>query len=304
MSDQLIVATAGAGFIRALVATTTEMVSEAQRRHDTWPTASAALGRVLTAGALMGAMLKGEQRLTLRVLGDGPLGAIVVTADAEGHVRGYVQEPHVHLPANAVGKLDVSGAVGAGDLHVIKDLGLRDAYQGSVPLVSGEIGEDFAEYFSKSEQTPSAVALGVLVETDNTIKAAGGFIIQLLPGADDETASRLESQLKGLPSITQMIDRGFDAKQILEWALAPFDLNILETRPVQFHCSCNRDRLERVLISLGDQELAEMIEEQQGAELTCHFCRKVYHFSEAELGDLRQRLKHQQEEHGDDGEQE
>lgn len=291
MSDHVIIATAADGFVRALAAVTTETVVEAQRRHDTWPTATAALGRTLTAGVLMGAMLKDRHRVTLRVLGDGPVGAIVVDADHEGNVRGYVQEPHVHLAPNAAGKLDVAGAVGQGHLYVIKDLGLREPYQGSIPLVSGELGEDFTRYFADSEQTPSAVALGVLVGTDNQVQAAGGFIIQLLPGAGDEIAEQLERQIVGLPSATEMISGGLDAEGILHRVLSEMQLKVLETRPVRFSCSCNRRRLESVLISLGRDELTAMVEEQGGAELTCHFCRHVYRFNQEELQELRQQIE-------------
>ncbi|MGE5654075.1 MAG: Hsp33 family molecular chaperone HslO [Bacillota bacterium] len=290
MSDHVLIATAADGFVRALAAVTTDTVSEAQRRHDSWPTATAALGRTLTAGALMGAMLKDKQRVTLRVLGDGPIGAIVVDADHNGNVRGYVQEPHVHLAPNEAGKLDVAGAVGQGYLHVIKDLGLREPYQGSIPLVSGELAEDFTHYFAVSEQTPSAVALGVLVGTDNQVQASGGFLIQLLPGASEQIASALERQLQGLPSVTEMISGHLDAEGILRRALSEMELRILETRPTRFSCSCNRKRLEGVLISLGSDELASMEEEQGGAELTCHFCRHVYQFSKEELQELRRQI--------------
>ncbi len=290
MSDHVIFATAADGFVRALAAITTETVSEAQRRHDSWPTASAALGRTLTAGALMGAMLKDKQRVTLRILGDGPVGAIVVDADHNGNVRGYVQEPHVHLAPNAAGKLDVAGAVGQGQLYVIKDLGLKEPYQGGIPLVSGELAEDFTQYFATSEQTPSAVALGVLVGTDNQVQAAGGFIIQLLPGASEEVAEALERQLEGIQSVTDMISAELDAEDILRRVLSEMELKILETRPVRFSCSCNRERLESVLISLGSDELALMEEEQGGAELTCHFCRHVYQFGKDELQRLRRQI--------------
>ncbi len=290
MSDHVIIATAADGFVRALAAVTTETVSEAQHRHDTWPTASAALGRTLTAGALMGAMLKDKQRTTIRVLGDGPVGAIVVDADHQGNLRGYVQEPHVHLAPNAAGKLDVAGAVGQGQLYVIKDLGMREPYQGSIPLVSGELAEDFTEYFAVSEQTPSAVALGVLVGTDNQVQAAGGFLIQLLPGASDQVAEALERQLEGIQAVTNMISAHLDAEGILRRVLPEMELKVLDTRPVRFSCSCNRERLESVLISLGSDELAAMEEEQGGAELTCHFCRHVYQFDKEELRQLRQQV--------------
>lgn len=238
----------------------------------------------------MGAMLKDKQRVTLRILGDGPVGAIVVDADHNGNVRGYVQEPHVHLAPNAAGKLDVAGAVGQGQLYVIKDLGLKEPYQGGIPLVSGELAEDFTQYFATSEQTPSAVALGVLVGTDNQVQAAGGFIIQLLPGASEEVAEALERQLEGIQSVTDMISAELDAEDILRRVLSEMELKILETRPVRFSCSCNRERLESVLISLGSDELALMEEEQGGAELTCHFCRHVYQFGKDELQRLRRQI--------------
>ncbi|MDA8236083.1 MAG: Hsp33 family molecular chaperone HslO [Clostridia bacterium] len=289
MQDYLIRATAADGSIRAFAATTTNLVEEARRRHDTFPTATAALGRTLTAGLIMGATLKGDDTLTLRIFGNGPLGGIITQADARGKVRGYVQEPHTHLPSNAQGKLDVGGAVGKeGFVYVTRDIGLKEPYTGSVPLVSGEIGEDLAHYYVASEQIPTVVALGVLVDTDNHVLAAGGYIIQLMPGADEEVIFQLEQNLKEAAPVSALVELGYTPEKILEEVLKGFDLKVLEKKNVSFTCTCTKEGLEKVLISLGVDELEDMIREQGGAELICHFCSDKFEFDRAELEKLIQ----------------
>ncbi|MCZ8517592.1 Hsp33 family molecular chaperone HslO [Paenibacillus filicis] len=283
MQDYLIRATAYDGKVRAFAVKTKAIVEELRRRHNTTPTATAALGRTATAALMMGAMLKGEEKLTIQVKGGGPIGQIVVDANAKGEVRGYVDHPEAELPLNAIGKLDVAGVVGTdGFLYVIKDLGLREPYRGSVPIVSGELGEDFTYYFAKSEQTPSAVALGVLVDVDYTVKTAGGFIIQLLPGLKDEEISHIETELGKLPPITSLLDRGDTLEAILS-SLLP-DVKVLErSEDIRFQCKCSRDRVEQTLISLGRSELEQILEEDGQAEIVCHFCNEAYHFSGDDL---------------------
>lgn len=282
LQDYIIRATALEGKVRAFAARTTGLVEELRRRHHTSPTATAALGRASTAAAMMGAMLKNEEKLTVQVKGNGPLGQIVVDANAKGDVRGYVENPNVDLPLNAKGKLDVAGAVGTeGFLNVIKDLGLKEPYQGSVPLVSGELGEDFTYYFAKSEQTPSAVAVGVLVDVDLRVKAAGGFIIQLLPGLPDEEITLIENELGRLAPVTALIDEGEEMEAILGKVLG--SVQILQKLPVRFRCQCSRRRVEHMLVSLGEQELRDILDERGQAEVVCHFCNEPYVFGTGEL---------------------
>jgi molecular chaperone Hsp33 len=290
VKDYLIRATALQGKVRAFAVLTKQIVEELRRRHETNPTATAALGRTATAGIMMGAMLKGEEKLTIQVKGGGPIGQIVVDADAKGIVRGYVDDPSVDLPLNAIGKLDVAGAVGTdGFLYITKDLGLKEPYRGSVPIVSGELGEDFTYYFAKSEQTPSAVALGVLVDVDYTVKTAGGFIIQLLPGLTDREIAEIEAQLGKIPPITTLLDRGESLETILTTLLP--DVQILERHDdIHFECKCSRDRVERTLISVGREELQSILEEEGHAELVCHFCNEKYQFTEEDLKGLIQQL--------------
>lgn len=288
MEDYVVRATAYAGKVRAYAARTTGLVEELRRRHGTWPVATAALGRVATAGAMMGVMMKGDQRLTIQVKGDGPLGDIVVDADASGRVRGYVDHPQVDLPLNDLRKLDVAGAVGKGFLHVIKDLGLREPYRGSVPLVSGELGEDFAYYFAVSEQTPSSVGVGVLIEPPNRVKHAGGFIIQLFPGLSEEDTEQLERAVTGLPSITSLLDRGLTPEGLLETIMP--DVRVLERVPVEFRCRCSREKMEGILTRLGDAELEALCREQGGAEVYCHFCGNTYHFTCSDLKTLMEKI--------------
>ncbi|WNR44792.1 Hsp33 family molecular chaperone HslO [Paenibacillus roseipurpureus] len=282
MSDYLIRGTALDGRVRAFAVQTTRLTEEMSTRHQTTPTATAALGRTAAAGLLLGAMLKGEEHLIVQVKGDGPIGQIVVDANAKGEVRGYVDNPLVDPPLKENGKLDVSAAVGTeGFLYITKDLGLKEPYKGSVPLVSGELAEDFTYYFAKSEQTPSAVALGVLVNTDHTIIASGGFVIQLLPGLTDREIDEIEGMLSQIPSFTNMLGSGLSLEQILQTILPSFQT--LHEMDVKFQCKCSREKVESTLISLGKHELQEIIEDEGFAEVVCHFCNEAYRYDEEDL---------------------
>ncbi|MCR5831772.1 MAG: Hsp33 family molecular chaperone HslO [Lachnospiraceae bacterium] len=287
MSDHIVRATAANGSIRAFCATTRDLVEYARSCHNTSPVVTAALGRTLTAGAIMGSMQKGDDDLlTIQLRGSGPMKGITVTADSKANVKGYPIVGDVIIPANSKGKLDVSGAIGVGVLSVIKDMGLKDPYVGQVELISGEIAEDLAYYFTSSEQVPSAVSLGVLMNRDNTVKQAGGLIIQALPGATDEQIADLEKKLSGIPSMTQMLDDGKTCEDILADILGDWELQILDTIPAAFVCNCDRERVEKVVISLGREELGKMIDEGEPVELKCHFCNKAYEFSHDELQKL------------------
>ncbi len=282
MNDYIVRATAGDGSIRAFAATTRGLVQKAREIHHTSPVASAALGRLLTAAAMMGSMLKGDKDLvTLQIRGDGPLQGIVVSGDCCGRVKGYVFNPNVELPDKYPGKLDVGGAIGAGYLDVIKDIGMREPYAGRIELVTGEIAEDLTYYFAQSEQTPSAVGLGVLVETDTSVRRAGGFMIQLLPGADEGMVSRLEEKLRHVPYVTDLLDAGKTPEEILELLLGDMGLRILDRLPASFNC--DRQRVEKALISIGREELEKIIEEDGKANLHCHFCAKEYDFTKSDL---------------------
>lgn len=284
MSDYLLKALAFDGTIRAYAVDSTETVAEAQKRHNVWPTAAAALGRTMTAGLMMGVMMKGNDKLTVKVEGNGPAGPIVVDANARGEVRGYITYPQTHFDLNEKGKLDVRRAVGTeGMITVVKDLGLRDYFTGQVPIVSGEIAEDFTQYFVVSEQVPSAVALGVLVNPDNTIKAAGGFIIQVMPGATEETISQLEEKLASIEPISSMINRGLTPEQVLEEVLGAGNVEVLDKMDVSFQCNCSKERFGNAIIGLGEQEIREMIDEDGQAEAECHFCNERYLFPQKEL---------------------
>ncbi|MFW5438541.1 Hsp33 family molecular chaperone HslO [Paenibacillus apiarius] len=288
--DKLIRGMALGGKVRIFAVRTTQLVDELQRRHGTYPTATAALGRTVTAAAMMGAMLKGEEKLTVQVKGDGPIGQIVADANAHGEVRGYVTHPQVHLASNAQGKLDVAGAVGRdGFIHVIKDLGLKEPYRGSSPIISGELGEDFTYYFATSEQTPSAVGLGVLVDADSSVLHAGGFIIQLLPGLTDEEINKIEQSLSVLPPITALLDQGLELEELVTWIVD--DVQVMDSMPIIFRCQCSRERVEKTLISLGTDELNAIIEEDKKAEIVCHFCNEAYHFNHDELVKLVEQMK-------------
>lgn len=285
MKDYLVRATAAEGQILALVAKSTDLVEEARNLHQTSPTATAALGRVLTGAALMAATLKEGQSLTVRVLGDGPLGSIIAVA-RPGVVKGYVAEPRAEVPLKPEGKLDVGRAVGRGTLYVTKDLGLKEPYNGSVPLVSGEIAEDLAYYYTASEQKPSAVGLGVLVEPDGRVRAAGGYLLQLLPGVREEVAERLEGNIKEAGPVSQLVDRGDKPEDILALLLKGFAIKIHERLPLSFACDCSREKLEEILMALGEKELEKLLEEQGQAEARCAFCNRVYRFSREEVAEL------------------
>lgn len=291
VNDYLIKALAYNGEVRAYGTLTTNTVSEAQRRHDTWRTASAALGRSLTAGAMMGAMLKGDQKMTIKVEGNGPLGIIMVDANAKGEVRGYVSNPHVDFEANEQGKLRVYEAVGTeGFLTVIKDIGMRDPFVGQVPIVSGELGEDFTYYFAVSEQVPSAVGVGVLVNGDDSILAAGGFILQIMPGAQEETIAAIEKSIAEIPPVSKLIEQGLTPEEILYRLLGQDNVQILEKMDVQFRCTCSRERIEGVLVSLGKEELEQIRDEEEKTEAHCHFCNETYVFTQDDLNQLIQNL--------------
>lgn len=292
MSDYIIRATAAEGQIRAFAATTKELVEFARSAHNTSPVATAALGRLLTGGAMMGVMMKGDKDLlTIKINGDGPIEGLTVTADSKGGVKGYVYNPGVMLPPNKQGKLDVGGALGVGVLSVIKDIGLKEPYEGQTILVTGEIAEDLTYYFATSEQTPSSVALGVLMNRDNTVRQAGGFILQLLPGASEEIISGLEDKLATISSITSLLDEGKTPEMILEYILGDFGLEILDKVPTGFHCNCSKGRIEKALISVGKKELQEMIDDGKTIEVNCHFCNKNYPVTVEELKSLMEQAR-------------
>ncbi|NLN42549.1 MAG: Hsp33 family molecular chaperone HslO [Clostridiales bacterium] len=285
MKDYIIRATAANGSIRAFAATTTNLVDTSRKTHGLYPVASAALGRTMTAAAMMAIDLKGkDDNLSIVIKGGGPIGNIVVVAKNNGKIKGYVDNPHVELPLNSSGKLDVAGAVGnQGKLTVIKDLGLKEPYAGQVDLVTGEIGEDIAYYMAYSEQQPSAVAVGVLVNPDSSIKAAGGFIIQPLPGASDKLIDEIERRIHHTPPISTMVDQGMKPEDILGKILGTMDLKINDTIYPEFSCDCNRERLESVLLTLGKKELEAILEEDGKAELVCHYCNSVYNFDKEDI---------------------
>lgn len=285
MNDYLVIGIDKKENFRAYAAITAQTVEEARRRHGTSATASAALGRTLTAGVLMSANLKGDDLLTIRVLGDGPIGAVVVTSDADANVRGYAINPTADLPAKN-GKLDVGGLIGcSGQLAVTKNMGLRDPYTGSINLVSGEIGDDVAFYYARSEQIPSVVALGVLVDTDLSIMTAGGFLIQALPGATEEALMELEQRVAGLPHVTQLLSKGMLPEQLLQQLLGQ-EFVELQRKPVAFNCRCSKEKLEKILISVGEEEITDIINTQGRAEIKCHFCGDVYYFEADELQEI------------------
>ena len=287
MTDYLIKALAFDGQIRAFAVNATETVSEAQRRHDTWHSASAALGRSIVGGLLLGSQLKGEDKLTVKIDGNGPGGLIMVDANGKGEVKGYITNPHVALPLNEKGKIDVRGVVGTeGTLTVIKDLGMKEPFSGQVPLVSGELGEDFTYYLANSEQVPSAVGLSVLVDTDDTIIASGGFMIQVMPGATEETLEEIERRLAEIPFVSRLIEQGEKPEEILNRLLGEENVQVLDKMPVGFKCQCSKERFSGMLMTLGVADLKEIIEEDHGAETVCHFCNNKYHFSEEDLTEI------------------
>lgn len=284
MADYLVKSVAGNEMFRAYAVNATDIVAEAQRRHDTWSAASAALGRSLVGTLLLASsVLKGDEQLTVKINGDGPVGGIVIDGNAKGTVKGYLQNPHVHLPLNDKHKIDVKAAVGSnGFLAVTKSQGVGEPFTGQVPLVSGELGEDFTYYLAQSEQIPSAVGLSVFVNDDNTIGVAGGFLVQVLPNATDDAISSLESKLKELPLVSQLLREGKTPEAILD-LLFDGDVKILDKMPVKFECDCSKERFAESLMALPKHEVQAMIDEDQGAEAVCHFCGDKYQFSVAEL---------------------
>ncbi len=287
MSDYMVRATAADAQVRAFAVTAQDTVEKARQAHDTSPVMTAALGRLLCAGAMMGSMMKGDADvLTLQISGDGPAGGLTVTADSKGRVKGYAKEPQVLLPANSQGKLDVGGAIGSGWLRGIKDLGLKEPYVGQTELQTGEIAEDLTYYFAASEQVPSSVGLGVLMEKNNTVKQAGGFILQLMPFASEEVTEQLEANLSRIHSVTALLEEGKSPEEILALLLEGMDMEILSRQEVSFSCNCSKERVQKALISIGKKELSEMIEEGQTIEVKCHFCNTAYHFTVEELKEL------------------
>jgi len=290
MSDYIVRAIDADAQIRAFAVTSRELVETARKAHNLSPVASAALGRLMSGGVMMGAMMKGEKDvLTLQVKGDGPIGGLTVTADSMGNVKGYANEPQVMLPPSLVGKLDVGGAVGNGYLRVIKDMGLKEPYIGQTDLQTGEIAEDLTYYFATSEQVPSCVGLGVLMEKDNTVKQAGGFIIQLMPFASEEVITKLEQNLAAFSTVTKVLDEGKSPEEMLALLLGDMGLEITDTMPARFTCNCDKKRVEKAIISIGEKDIKEMIDDGQDIEVNCHFCNTAYQFSVEELKDM---LKH------------
>ena len=288
--DQLVRVIAKDAPIKAMAISGTSLVERARQIHDTWPVATAALGRLLMAASMMGNMLKEQDgSVTLRVKGDGPLGTVLAVSDSMGNVRGYVENPAVDVPRKFHAKLDVGSAVGpGGTLTVVKDLGLKEPYVGSIQLISGEIAEDIAAYFVESEQIPTACALGVLISPDQTVRAAGGYLIQLLPGADESVISAIERGVARVGAVSAQLDRGLGPVELLQDVLSDFQLEMLETSPVEYRCYCSRERVSRALISVGASELKSLIQEQGSTDLTCQFCDKVYHFTRDDLESLLQ----------------
>ena len=282
--DYIVRATAADHQLRAFAVTSKDIVEKAREIHNTSPVATAAIGRLLTAASIMGSMMKGEKDvLTLQIECGGPIGGITVTADSNADVKGYVNNPNVILPPNAQGKLDVSGALGPGFLNVIKDIGLREPYNGQTHLVSGEIAEDLTYYFATSEQVPSSVGIGVLMDKDNHVRQAGGFIIQVMPDTDDEVIDKLEARLGEVHSVTEMLDKGMTPEDILNYVLEGMDVEILETVPTQYKCDCSFERVSKVIASLGKKELQEMIDDGKPVEVNCQFCGSHYKFDTEQL---------------------
>ncbi len=292
MTDYLVRATAADAQIRAFAVTSRELVEHARKAHNTSPVVTAALGRLMTGAVMMGSMLKGEQdMLTLQIHGAGPVHGLTVTADAKGNVKGYADNPQAMMPPNHLGKLDVGGVIGAGVLTVMKDMGLKEPYASTIELKTGEIGDDLTYYFAASEQVPSSVALGVLMDKNNTVRQAGGFIIQLMPFTAEDVIDRLEQKLSSIQSVTAMLEAGNTPEQILEIVLGDLGLEITDTLPIQFACNCSKERVEKVLVSLGKADLQEMIDENKEVELHCHFCNRNYTFTIEELKKIAQMSK-------------
>ena len=289
MKDYLVKAYAFDGTVRIYGADTTRLVAHAQKIHDLWPTSAAAFGRLLTTSIIMGAMYKGDQELTIRVEGDGPLGGMVATTNAHGEVRGYVGNPHVFLQYNS-GKLNVGQAVGNGFIHVTKDLKVRDMFTSSAEIQTGEIAEDFAYYFTASEQIPSAVGLGVLVNDDNTVLSSGGFILQVMPGCKSETIDKIEKTLKEIKPVSEMIQENYTPEMIIQ-AIAKDDYKLLEELDLEYKCDCSREKFEKGLISLGIDELRKLQEDDEVVETSCHFCNTKYHFTNDDVEKLIKEIK-------------
>ncbi len=292
MSDYIVRATAANSQIRAFAVTSRDLVEEARSRHNLSPVATAALGRLLTAGSMMGSMMKSEKDLlTLQIKCSGPIGGLTVTADSQANVKGYVVNPDVMLPPSDKGKLDVGKALDLGVMNVIKDMGLKEPYVGQTHLVSGEIAEDLTYYYATSEQVPSSVALGVLMNKDNTVKRAGGFIIQLMPFADEEVIDKLEKKIAEITSVTALLDQDMTPEMILDYVLGDFGVEILDKVPTKFDCNCTKERVEKAIVSIGKKEIQEMINDGETIEVNCHFCNTHYNFSIEELKDIIKRSK-------------
>lgn len=291
MADGIIRALAYDGQVRVSAVICTDAVEIARQRHDVYPTAIAALGRTMASTLLLSWGLKGEGTITLRIFGDGPIGGIIVTGDAHGNVKGYVQEPQTHLPLNSRGKLDVGGSIGKGHLYITKDIGLKEPYTGSVPLVTGEIGDDVASYLMSSEQTPSVVSVGVLVNPDCTVAAAGGIIIQAMPNADDAVLDDLEQRLQSARAVSSLINEGEDIRGIISNYLPGVEVQFLEEKPIQWYCNCDRERISGLLKSIGIAELEDMLEKDGQTEVVCHFCNTHYHYNKPELEALLAEMK-------------
>lgn len=288
MRDYIVRATAADGGIRAFAITSRGMVEAARSAHDTSPVVTAALGRLLSGAAMMGVMMKGEKDLlTVQIQCGGPVGGLTVTADACGHVKGFPRVAKVELPLNAQGKLDVGGALGPGVLSVIKDMGMKEPYVGQIALQTGEIAEDLTYYFATSEQVPSAVGLGVLVDRDYTVRQAGGFIIQLMPFTPDEVIEKLEQKIKEIPSVTEMLEEGRTPEQMLELLLGDMGLAVTDTKDAAFLCDCSKQRVSRAIATLGKKELDDIINDGEAIEVKCQFCNKAYHFEIDELKEMR-----------------
>lgn len=288
MSDYIARATAANGQIRAFAITSRELVEKARVHHNSSPVMTAALGRLLSGAVMMGTMMKGEKDLlTIQIQGSGPAKALTVTADSMGHVKGYPEVADVVLPPNAQGKLDVGGALGIGVMSVIKDLGMKEPYVGQIALQTGEIADDLTYYFATSEQIPSSVGLGVLMNKDNTVKQAGGFIIQLMPFTDEETIEKLEKQIANMTSVTALLEKGDTPEMLLKEVLGDIDFEVTDTIPVEFRCDCSKERIAKSLATIGKKDLDEMIADGEGIEVKCHFCNTDYHFSTEELKEIR-----------------
>ena len=292
MADTLLKVLAFNDEVKAVAMVATDAIAEAQRRHDTWSSATAALGRTIIGTQLLASSLKDDERITVQVNGDGPGGKIMADANGRGEMRGYITNPHVSLELNDKGKLDVRGVVGTnGTITVIKDLNMREPFSGQVPIVDGELGMDFTYYLAVSEQINGAVGVSVLVNPDETVRAAGGFMIQLLPGASEATISEIERRISEVPMVSKLIDQQEQPRDILNRLLGEENIRVLEEMPVKFHCPCTRERFSAGLMSIGVDDLQHLIDEDHGAEVVCHFCGEKFHFDEAELQGLIEEIK-------------